>query len=80
MKSVVVCIASIVLLAVSVVFKIAGKMRLTIPLLYLIAASVSTFFTGWTAEHETLILAGLFVLTGLSLLSWVWTLVNRIRT
>ena len=80
MKSVVVCIASIVLLAVSVVFKIAGKMRLTIPLLYLLAASASTFFTSWTSEHEPLVLAGLFVLTGLSLLSWVWTLVNRIRT
>ncbi len=80
MKSIVVCIASIVLLALSIVFRIAGKLRLTIPLLYLIAASVSTFFTAWTAEHEILVLAGLLVLTGLSILSWILTIVRRVRT
>ena len=38
----------------SLIFKIAGKLRLTLPLLYLLAAVVSTFFTDWTSQHEDL--------------------------
>lgn len=80
MKSIIACIASVVVLAMSMVFRIAGRLRLTVPFLYLIAASVSTLFTDWTVEHETLVLVGRFVLTGLSLLSWIMTVVRKIHT
>ena len=41
--------ASVLLLILSLLFKVAGKLRLTLPLLYMVAAVISTFFTDWTA-------------------------------
>lgn len=54
-------------------------MRLTIPLLYFLAAVVSTFFTDWTSKNEQLVLLGLYILIGLVLLSWIVSLVKVIR-
>jgi hypothetical protein len=43
----------------SLIFKVDGKLRLGIPLFYLVAAVISTFFTQWTTDHETLVFIGL---------------------
>jgi hypothetical protein len=43
----------------SLIFKVAGKLRLGIPLFYIVAAVISTFFTQWTTDHETLVFIGL---------------------
>ncbi len=63
----------------SVIFKTAGKLRLTIPLLYVIVAAVSTIFSDWVTQHEKLVLIGLYIITALSLLSWVISVINTIN-
>ena len=70
---------SALLLILSLVFKVAGKLRLTLPLLYFLAAVVSTFFTDWTSKHEQLVLYGLYALIALMIISWVVSLVKVIR-
>ena len=65
---------AILMFALSLAFKVAGKLRLGIPLAYLLAAVVSTFFTSWTTEHEDLVLLGLYILIGLVVLSWIYSL------
>lgn len=67
------------LLILSFIFRVAGKLRLGIPLLYLLAAVVSTFFTRWTTEHEPLVLMGLYILIGLTVLSWIVSLIKTLR-
>ena len=64
---------------VSAVFKIASKLRLTIPALYILAAGVSTVFTDWVGQHEQLILFGLYAQLGVVALSWVVTAVKAIQ-
>lgn len=63
----------------SLIFKVAGKLRLGIPLFYLVAAVISTFFTQWTTDHETLVFIGLYILIGLTMLSWIVSLVKAIQ-
>lgn len=63
----------------SVVFKIAAKLRLTIPALYILAAGISTVFTDWVSQHETLILFGLYAQLAVVALSWVITAVKVIQ-
>ena len=70
---------SALLLILSLAFKVAGKLRLTLPLLYFLAAVVSTFFTDWTGKHEQLVLYGLYALIALVIISWVVSLVKVIR-
>lgn len=70
---------SIALWVLSIVFKIAGKARLSLPLLYILAASISTLFTDWTTQHEQLVWIGLYILLGLVVFSWIISLVNGIR-
>lgn len=72
-------IVTLVVYFLSAVFVIAGKLRLTIPVLYLIAAGVSTIFTDWVGQHEQLILYGLYAQLALVALSWVVTAVKAIR-
>lgn len=64
---------------VSAVFKIAAKLRLTIPALYILAAGVSTVFTDWVGQHEQLILFGLYAQLGVVALSWGVTAAKAIR-
>ena len=64
---------------VSAIFKIAAKLRLTIPALYILAVGVSTVFTDWVGQHEQLILFGLYAQLGVVALSWVVTAVKSIR-
>lgn len=70
---------SALLLILSMAFKVAGKLRLTLPLLYFLAAVVSTFFTDWTSKQEQLVLYGLYALIALVIISWVISLVKVIR-
>lgn len=63
----------------SAVFKIAAKLRLTIPALYILAAGVSTMFTDWVGQHEQLILVGLYIQLAVVALSWIVTAVKAIR-
>ena len=71
--------ASVLLLILSLLFKVAGKLRLTLPLLYMVAAVISTFFTDWTSKNEQLVLLGLYVLIGLVFISWIVSLVKAVR-
>ena len=72
-------IVSLGVFVLSVVFKIATKLRLTIPALYILAAGISTVFTDWTSQHEKLILFGLYAQLMLVALSWVITAVKAIQ-
>ncbi len=72
-------VLAVVMVAFSLVFRLAARLRLIIPLLYTLAASVSTFFTDWVPEHEPLVLAGLGVLLLLTLLSWLVSLGKFLR-
>lgn len=66
--------ATFLLLLISVGMKLAGKLRLILPFIYLLVAVISTFFTQWTTEHEQLVLYGLYALIVLSVLSWLKSL------
>lgn len=64
----------------SLVLRIAAKLRLTIPVLYLLAIGVSTVFTDWAIKHEQQVLWGLYALLALVALSWIFTAVNALRS
>lgn len=64
----------------SLVLRIAAKLRLTIPVLYLLAIGVSTVFTDWATQHERQILWGLYAQLALVALSWIFTAVNALRS
>lgn len=72
-------IISLGVFALSIVLKIAAKLRLTIPALYILAAGISTVFTDWASQHEKLILFGLYAQLVLVVLSWVVTAVKAIQ-
>jgi uncharacterized membrane protein YuzA (DUF378 family) len=67
------------LFVLSIIFKVAGKARLTLPVLYILATAVSTLFTDWTTKHEALVFIGLYILIGLVAFSWIVSLVKSIR-
>lgn len=58
-----------------ITFKLAEKLRLTLPLLYFLLTS--TFLNPWATRHETLAMGILLTLVGLSLFSWIVTLKNK---
>ena len=68
---------SAVLLFLSLVFRLAGKLRLTLPLLYFLLTA--TVLNPWAAAHETLAFAILYGLLALSVISWLFSLRNAIR-
>lgn len=70
---------TILLTVLSLIFKVARKLRLTIPFIYLLVAIISTFFTDWTSKNEQLVLIGLYILIGLVTLSWIFSLIKTIR-
>ena len=65
------------LLILSFIFKVAGKIRLTIPILCFLL--FSTVLNKWAGEHETLAFIILFSLLGLTVLSWIVSLIKAIR-
>jgi hypothetical protein len=70
---------TVLLTILSLAFKVAGKLRLSIPLFYFLAAVISTFFTDWTSKNEQLVLLGLYLLIGLVVISWIYSLIKKIR-
>ncbi|WP_133969621.1 hypothetical protein [Eubacterium limosum] len=62
-------IITIVLIVLSFVLKLAGKLRLTLPVVYFLL--ISTFLNPWAVVHEKLAFAILFILLGFSLISWI---------
>ncbi|WP_347490491.1 hypothetical protein ABDB91_04845 [Desulfoscipio sp. XC116] len=65
------------LLILSFIFKAAGKLRLTIPVLCFLL--FGTVLNKWAVEHETLAYIILFSLLGLAVLSWIVSLIKAIR-
>lgn len=61
-----------------ILFKISQKLKLTIPLLYLLIAVSSTFFSRWVPEHEQIVLNGLYILIGITLIRWIVLGVHKI--
>jgi len=65
------------LFILSFVFKVAGKLRLTIPVLCLLL--FSTVLNKWAEQNETLASIILISLLGLTVLSWIVSLIKVIR-
>lgn len=70
---------SIGLAVLSLILKVAGKLRLTIPVLYLLIASFTTPFNSWVSRHEALVMAVFYFLLAAVILSWIVTLVRTVR-
>ena len=72
--------AALLMLALSLAFKVAGKLRLSIPLVYLLITSFgsSIFFPEWVNEHEPLLLLGLYILIALAVFNWIYSLIKII--
>lgn len=66
---------TLILLVLSFLFKVAGKLRLTLPLIYFLL--VSSILNKWAASHETLAFAILYILIAFSVISWLFALKNR---
>ena len=60
------------ILLLSILFRLASALRLTIPLLYTL--TVPTLFSGWYHSHQALAEGLWWALLGLSLLSWAASL------
>ena len=67
-------VLTILLMILSLLFKIAGKLRLTLPLVYFLL--IVTVLNPWAAAHEKLALGILFGLIALSVISWLFALKN----
>lgn len=65
---------SVILLFLSLIFRLAGKLRLTLPLVYFLLTA--TVLNPWAAAHETLAFAILYVLLAFSVISWLLSLKN----
>lgn len=65
------------ILLLSILFRLAAVFRLTIPLAY--ALVVPTLFSGWYYSHYALANGIWYALLALTLLSWVISLVRKIR-
>ena len=65
-------VVTVALYLISLLFRIAAKLNLTLPLLYFLA--VSTILNPWAASHEKLAFAILYLLTAFSVLSWITAL------
>lgn len=65
------------LFILSLVFRVAGKLRLTLPVICFLL--FVTVLNKWAGEHQTLAFIILFALLGLTVLSWIVSLVKAIR-
>ena len=65
-------VVTVALFLISLLFRIAARLNLTLLLLYFLA--VSTILNPWTATHEKLAFAILYLLTAFSVLSWIFAL------
>ena len=67
----------IAIMGFSILFRIAGALRLSIPLLY--ALVVPTVFHGWYYAHTGLATGIWYAMLGMVALSWVASILGRIR-
>lgn len=67
------------MLLLSLLFWIAAKLRLTLPLLYILVMGISTIFSDFVRRNEKSVLWGMYFLLGLSILSWLCTLAQTVR-
>ena len=67
----------IVMIFLSIVFRLAAVFRLTIPLLY--ALIVPTVFHEWYYAHQTLANVIWYALLAVVVLSWVVSLIRKVR-
>lgn len=67
------------MLLLSLLFWIAAKLRLTLPLLYILVVGISTVFSDFVRRNEQAVLLGLYFLLGLSIMSWLCTLVQAVQ-
>lgn len=65
------------LFALGVVFRVAGLFRLSVPLAYVLL--VPTVFSGWYYAHRTLAEGIWYAMLVLVALSWVVTVIRRVR-
>lgn len=72
--SIVICIAGVV---IGLIFRFAAVLRLGLPLLY--ALVVGFFFPVWANTHQALSMGILYGLLALTALSWVVSLIRKIR-
>ena len=63
------------IMLLSVLFKLATKIRLTLPLLYLLLTA--TILNKWASSHEVLAFIILFALVGLSVFRWIQSICNN---
>ena len=63
------------IMLLSVLFKLATKIRLTLPLLYLLLTT--TVLNKWASSHEILAFIILFALVGLSVFRWIQSICNN---
>lgn len=68
---------TIVLFLLSIIFKLAGKLRLPLPVIYFLL--ISTVLNKWAASHEKLAFIILFGLLSITLISWIVSLYHAIQ-
>ena len=68
---------TLILLVLSFLFKVAGKLRLTLPLIYFLL--VSSILNKWAASHESLAFAILYILIAVSVISWLFALKDKLQ-
>ena len=65
----------LILLLISVLFRIAGKLRLTLPFVYLLLTS--TVLNKWASAHETEAFIILYTLIALCIFSWIRSIKSK---
>ena len=65
------------LFLIGILFRIAGTLRLSVPLLY--ALVVAFFFPGGSTRNPVLSMGILYGLIGLCVMSWIVSLIRKIR-
>lgn len=68
---------TLILLVLSFLFKVAGKLRLTLPLIYFLL--VSSILNKWAASHESLAFTILYILIAVSVISWLFALKDKLQ-
>lgn len=68
---------TLILITISLFFRIAGKLRLTIPLFYFLLTA--TLLNSWASAHETLALAILYLLLAISVISWIFSVKDFLK-
>ena len=68
---------SVLMMILSFVFRLSGKFRLTLPVIWFLLMAIP--FHKWASEHEALSLGILAALTLFCIIRWICSLVRSIR-